>query len=52
MCDIDCRFLACRAFTSKNEKWRGFCMRKKILVADISAYKCNVAIQQDLFSNI
>ena len=52
MCDIDCRFLACRTFTSKNEKWSGFCLQKKKTIADISAYKCNVAIQQDLFSNI
>lgn len=52
MCDIDCRFLACRSFTSKNETWSGFCMQKKKTIADISAYKCNVAIQQDLFSNI
>ena len=29
MCDIDCRFLACRSFTSKNEKWSGFCLQKK-----------------------
>lgn len=50
MCDVDCSYLACKAFTSKNEKWSGFCMRKKKLVADISTYKCDVAIQQDLFS--
>ena len=52
MCDVDCSYLACKAFTRKNEKWSGCCMRKKKLVADISTYKCDVAIQQDLFSNI
>ena len=52
MCDIDCRFLACRTFTHKNETWSGFCMQKKKVIQDLSEYKCNVAIQQDLFSNI
>lgn len=50
MCDVDCSYLACKTFTSKNEKWSGFCMSKKKLVADISAHKCDVAKQQDLFS--
>ena len=50
MCDVDCSYLACKTFTSKNETWSGFCMKKKKTIADISAYKCNVAIQQDLFS--
>ena len=50
MCDIDCRFLACRSFTSKNETWSGFCMQRKKAIADISACKCDIAIQQDLFS--
>ena len=52
MCDVDCSYLACKAYTSKNVKWSGFCMQKKKLLADISTYKFDVAIQQDLFSNI
>lgn len=51
MCKIDCPHLACKTFTSKNEKWSGFCSLKKRLVSDIISYKCDVAIQQDLFSN-
>lgn len=49
MCNIDCQHLACKTFTSKNEKWGGFCSLKKKLVNDIS-HRCDVAIQQDLFS--
>lgn len=50
MCNIDCQHLACKTFTSKNEKWSGFCSLKKKLVSDIS-HRCDVVIQQDLFSN-
>ena len=51
MCNIDCLHLACKTFASKNEKWSGFCSLKKKLVNDIISHRCDVAIQQDLFSN-
>lgn len=50
MCSVDCPHLLCRSFSSKNERWSGYCSLMKKIVADVSVHPCNVAIQQDLFT--
>lgn len=48
---LECPHCHYKEFTVKSEKWSGFCSLKKKLVSDIISYKCDVAIQQDLFNS-